>query len=69
MSMHKIPLTELERKGLELHRLPIGTPSQLSDCFRAGMSWALSQKGGFPIGEITVIAAGSNVGRSSFDPK
>ena len=41
MSMHKIELTDLERKGLELHRLPIGTPSQSSDCFRNGIKWAL----------------------------
>lgn len=43
MSMHKIPLTELERRGLELHHLPIGTPSQLSDCFRIGMNWYKEQ--------------------------
>ncbi len=41
MSDHKIPLTSLERRGLTAHRLPIGTPSQLSDCFRHGMAWAL----------------------------
>ena len=41
MSMHKIPLSELERKGLTKHGLNIGTPSQLSDCFRSGMKWAL----------------------------
>lgn len=43
MSMHKIPLTELEREGLELHHLAIGTPSQLSDCFRIGMNWYKEQ--------------------------
>ena len=43
MSMHKIPLTSMEEDGLRNHRLPIGTPSQLSDCFRQGMAWALSQ--------------------------
>lgn len=42
MSMHNTPLTELEREGLLKHCLPIGKPSQLSDCFRAGMAWALS---------------------------
>lgn len=41
--MHKIPLTSMEEDGLRNHRLPIGTPSQLSDCFRQGMAWALSQ--------------------------
>lgn len=40
MSMHKIPLTEQEERGLYLHHLPIGMPSQLSDCFRLGMAWA-----------------------------
>lgn len=39
MSMHKVPLTELEREGLILHHLPVGSPSQLSDAFRLGMSW------------------------------
>jgi len=42
MSMHKIELTALERTGLEVHRLPIGKPSQLSDCFRHGIEYALS---------------------------
>lgn len=37
--MHKIPLTDLEREGLEKHRLSIGQPSQLSDTFRIGMRW------------------------------
>jgi hypothetical protein len=40
VSMHKIELTELEREGLELHRLPTGKPSQLSDTFRAGVQFA-----------------------------
>lgn len=44
MSMHKIPLTPLEHQGLLNHRLPIGTPSQTSDCFRLGMAWALNNK-------------------------
>lgn len=41
MSMHKVPLTQLEEDGLAAHRLPIGTPSQLSDVFRQGMKWAI----------------------------
>ena len=41
MSMHKIELTDLERQGLKLHGLAIGTPSQSSDCFRNGIKWAL----------------------------
>jgi len=39
--MHKVPLTSLEQEGLEAHHLPIGKPSQLSDCFRHGMQWVL----------------------------
>ena len=39
--MHKKPLTPLEHEGLRLHGLDIGTPSQLSDCFRHGVAWAL----------------------------
>lgn len=42
MSMHKVPLTKLERDGLEAHHLAIGTPSQLSDCFRLGVQWAIA---------------------------
>lgn len=41
MSMHKKPLTLLERAGLEAHGLDIGTPSQLSDAFRQGIAYAL----------------------------
>lgn len=44
MSMHNIPLADLEREGLEKHGLKIGVPSQLSDCFRAGIAWALRQE-------------------------
>lgn len=40
MSMHKIPLSKLERDGLTKHGLDIGTPSQLSDCFRLGVRFA-----------------------------
>lgn len=43
MSMHKIPLTPVEKEGLERHHLPVGTPSQLSDCFRLGVAWGLQQ--------------------------
>ena len=41
MSMHRIPLTELERTGLINHGLAVGKPSQLSDVFRHGMKWAM----------------------------
>lgn len=45
MSMHKIPLTALEREGLEKHGLHkrIGKPDQSIDIFRQGVAWALSQ--------------------------
>jgi hypothetical protein len=43
MSMHKVPLTKLERDGLEAHHLAIGTPSQISDCFRLGVQWAVNK--------------------------
>ena len=41
MSMHRIELTEVELEGLKAHGLDIGKPSQLSDAFRVGVSWAL----------------------------
>ncbi|MGL4638861.1 MAG: hypothetical protein ACRCVX_03885 [Shewanella sp.] len=42
--MHKIPLTESERSGLVAHGLKVDEPSQLSDAFRLGFKYALSQK-------------------------
>lgn len=42
MSLYRRPLTELERTGLKAHGLAIGMPSQLSDCFRLGIAWALA---------------------------
>ena len=44
MSMHKVPLSKLEEEGLKLHGLLVGKPSQLSDAFRQGIAWALSQQ-------------------------
>ena len=41
MSIHRIPLTELEREGLINYGLAVGKPSQLSDVFRRGMKWAI----------------------------
>ena len=41
MSMHRIPLTELERAGLINYGLAVGKPSQLSDAFRHGVKWAI----------------------------
>lgn len=43
MSMHKIPLTFLEVTGLIKHKLPTLGASQLSDCFRLGVAWALNK--------------------------
>lgn len=40
MSMHRIPLTDIEKAGLIAHGLPIGNPSQVSDAFRQGIQWA-----------------------------
>jgi hypothetical protein len=43
MSMHKTPLTGLERDGLFAHGMGchIGKPSQAADIFRQGIAWAL----------------------------
>lgn len=43
MSIHKRPLAELELRGLTLYHLPVGKPSQLSDSFRNGIEFALSE--------------------------
>jgi hypothetical protein len=40
MSMHNVPLTDIELNGLIKHGLDIGTPSQLADAFRRGVAWA-----------------------------
>lgn len=45
MSMHKKPLTDIERDGLKKHGLAIDKPSMLSDAFRLGVAWALEQQG------------------------
>ena len=46
MSMHKTPLTDVEREGLEKHGLGqnIGKPSQLADAFRQGVKWGQKQE-------------------------
>jgi hypothetical protein len=41
--MIKTPLTPLELEGLLQHNLLTDRPSQLSDAFRLGMAFALSQ--------------------------
>jgi hypothetical protein len=56
MSMHNTPLTDLEREGLEKHGLKIGTPSQSSDCFRAGMAWVLMNQAASPAPEKPPLA-------------
>lgn len=43
MSMHKIPLTDMEYNGLIAHGFDVHKPSQLSDAFRLGVAWVLSQ--------------------------
>lgn len=40
MSMHNVPLTDIELNGLIKHGLDIGTPSQIADAFRRGVAWA-----------------------------
>ena len=44
MSMHRIPLTDLEREGLNTYSLATDKPSQLSDAFRLGVAWALENQ-------------------------
>lgn len=53
MSLHKIPLTPMEEEGLKAHGLPIGNPSQLSDSFRHGMTWAINKEREAMIKRIT----------------
>jgi hypothetical protein len=56
MSMHKVPLTDLEREGLINHHLPIGEPSITADCFRAGIAWVLRQQLTKPADEVLIEA-------------
>lgn len=42
MSMHSIPLTQLELDGLTAHGLDVGAPSQLSDAFLQGVAYVLA---------------------------
>ena len=55
MSIHKIPLTELEQVGLTKHGLPIGKPSQLSDVFRHGVKWALDNVNAVPVDNKEIL--------------
>lgn len=67
MSMHRIPLTALEELGLRNHGLDIGTPSQLSDVFRHGIAWALSQQTDALERMVQEIAKAEQRGRDSVD--
>ena len=58
MSMHKIPLTEMELEGLTKHGLDTGTPSQLSDVFRLGMAFALEKVKDIQLGFRIVNSGG-----------
>ena len=42
MSLHNKPLTELEKQGLLANGLSTNKASQLSDAFRLGVAWAVS---------------------------
>lgn len=46
MSMHKVPLTDVESEGLKKHGLGrnVGKPSQLADAFRQGVKWGQEQE-------------------------
>jgi hypothetical protein len=41
MSLLKYSLTSIEERGLVSHGLSVNEHSQLSDCFRLGIKWAL----------------------------
>ena len=58
MSMHKIPLSEMELEGLTKHGLDIGAPSQLSDAFRLGMAFALEKVKDIQLGFRIVNSGG-----------
>lgn len=55
MSMHEIPLSTLEEMGLRRHGLTVGSPSQLSDVFRQGVAWVLSQQAAQPVPPIDMV--------------
>ena len=63
MSMHEIPLSTLEEMGLRRHGLTVGSPSQLSDVFRQGVAWVLSQQAAQP------VALGKALERECTDPR
>lgn len=65
MSMHKKPLTDIERDGLKKHGLAIDKPSMLSDAFRLGVAWALAQQGQ-PVQEPAPCGSRDYCGRHPF---
>lgn len=71
MSMHKIPLTEVEREGLVTHCFAVDSPNQLSDSFRLGVAWSEAKKvewtcieQSHPVQEGVFWVVGGNVGRN-----
>ena len=65
MSMHRIPLTDIEREGLKAHGLGrgIGKPSQLADCFRQGVKWGQGQELSRLHSENTALQSGYDAAR------
>ena len=65
MSMHRIPLTDIEREGLKAHGLgrDIGKPSQLADCFRQGVKWGQGQERSRLHAENTALQSGYDAAR------
>ena len=65
MSMHNIPLTDIEREGLKAHGLgrSIGKPSQLADCFRQGVKWGQDHERSRLHAENTALQSGYDAAR------
>ena len=65
MSMHNIPLTDVEREGLKNHGFgrDIGKPSQLADCFRQGVKWGQDQEMSRLHAENEALQAGYDAAR------
>ena len=65
MSIHNIPLTDIEREGLKAHGLgrSIGKPSQLADCFRQGVKWGQDHERSRQHAEIETLRAGYDAAR------
>ena len=65
MSMHNIPLTDIEREGLKAHGLgrSIDKPSQLADCFRQGVKWGQDHERSRLHAENTALQSGYDAAR------